>query len=89
MNNQYSYWTIRMWQKISLAVLTCFTLLSANAQSAIEAVTGSIQGGSEVIRIDLSQPLAAVPTGFSIQSPARIALDFPGISNGSFIESKS
>jgi type IV pilus assembly protein PilQ len=44
-------------------------------------VTGSVQGGSEIIRIDLAEPLAAVPTGFSIQAPARIALDFPGVSN--------
>ncbi|MCY1165503.1 Type IV pilus biogenesis and competence protein PilQ [compost metagenome] len=42
-------------------------------------MTGSVQGGSEVIRIDLAEPLAAVPTGFSIQTPARIALDFPGV----------
>jgi len=55
--------------------------LSAQAQSAIEAVTGSVQGGVEVVRVDLSQPLAAAPTGFAIQSPARIALDFPGVSN--------
>ena len=56
--------------------------LTAQAQTVIEAVTGSIQSGVEVVRIDLSQPLATVPTGFTIQSPARIALDFPGISNG-------
>jgi type IV pilus assembly protein PilQ len=55
---------------------------TAQAQNAIEAVTGSIQGGSEIIRIDLKQPIAAVPTGFSIQVPARIALDFPGVANG-------
>ena len=57
-------------------------VLPLQAQTAIEAVTGSLQGGAEVIRIDLSQPLAAAPAGFSVQSPARIALDFPGISNG-------
>ncbi|WP_420042315.1 type IV pilus secretin PilQ [Acidovorax delafieldii] len=53
----------------------------AMAQSAIEAVTGSMQGGAEVVRVELSQPLSAVPSGFAIQSPARIALDFPGTSN--------
>ncbi len=53
----------------------------AQAQNAIEAVSGSIQGGTEVIRIDLAQPLTALPTGFTIQTPARIALDFPGVSN--------
>jgi type IV pilus assembly protein PilQ len=57
--------------------------LSALAQPAntIQAVTGSVQGGTEVVRIDLAEPLTAVPTGFSIQTPARIALDFPGIGN--------
>ncbi len=53
----------------------------AQTTNTIQAVTGSVSGGSEVIRIDLAEPLTAVPTGFSIQSPARIALDFPGISN--------
>ena len=63
----------------SLAVLVIGSV--AHAEPAIEAVTGSIQGGSEVVRIDLSEPLSAPPTGFTVQSPARIALDFPGISN--------
>ncbi|MEO8389585.1 MAG: type IV pilus secretin PilQ [Polaromonas sp.] len=57
------------------------TPLLAQAQNAIQAVSGSLQGGSEVIRIDLAEPLAAIPTGFSIQTPARIALDFPGVGN--------
>ncbi len=68
----------------SACVLAVFMLpLSANAQTAntIQAVTGSVQGGTEVIRIDLAEPLTAIPTGFSIQAPARIALDFPGIGN--------
>jgi type IV pilus assembly protein PilQ len=82
MNNHYRYWAIRMWQKLCVSMLMGFTLVSAHAQTAIEAVTGSIQSGVEVVRIDLSLALTAVPTGFSIQSPARIALDFPGISNG-------
>jgi type IV pilus assembly protein PilQ len=51
------------------------------AQGAIESVTGSVQGGTEIVRIDLSHPLSAPPSGFAIQSPARIALDFPGVSN--------
>lgn len=51
------------------------------AQAAIESVSGSLQGGTEVVRVELSQPLGADPTGFSIQSPARIALDFPETTN--------
>lgn len=54
--------------------------LAAQAQgTTIEAVSGSLQSGVEVVRIDFSQPLGAVPSGFSVQSPARIALDFPGV----------
>ena len=54
---------------------------AAQAQNTIQSVTGSVQGGTEVIRIDLAEPLTAVPAGFSIQTPARIALDFPGVGN--------
>ena len=67
------------------AATTVAVLVStaAWAQGAIEAVTGTLQGGMEVVRIDLTEPLAAVPTGFATQSPARIALDFPGTENAS------
>lgn len=66
---------------LSLAMLAGTLPLIAQAQNAIQSVSGSVQGGSEVIRIDLAEALTAVPTGFSIQTPARIALDFPGVSN--------
>ena len=51
------------------------------AQNAIQAITSSQQAGTEVVRIELSQPLAAPPAGFSVQSPPRIAIDVPGVSN--------
>ena len=41
-------------------------LTSAQAQNAIKSVTGGVQGGVEVIRIETNQPLAAPPTGFTI-----------------------
>ncbi|MDP2032224.1 MAG: type IV pilus secretin PilQ [Polaromonas sp.] len=77
------------WARASAAAVVGAALFAASlpaavwAQSpnAIEAVTGSVQGGSEVIRIDLSEALTTVPTGFTIQTPARIALDFPGVTN--------
>jgi type IV pilus assembly protein PilQ len=55
---------------------------AASAQTVVEAVTSSIQGGVEVVRVDFSQPLQAVPAGFAIQAPARVALDIPGATNG-------
>jgi len=71
---------LSMFQWIFVSLTLIFGA-SVQAQTAIEAVTGSIQGGTEVVRIDLSQALTALPTGFAIQSPARIALDFPGVTN--------
>lgn len=66
-----------------LAVVSTALLLTSTAfaQGAIQSVAGSLQDGSEVLRIELSQPLANPPTGFAIQSPARIALDFPNTQN--------
>jgi type IV pilus assembly protein PilQ len=34
-----------------------------------------------VVRVEFSEPLTSLPTGFVTQSPARIALDVPGASN--------
>jgi type IV pilus assembly protein PilQ len=72
------------WRRLFAAaafLLASFFSVGVAAQPAIEAVTGTLQGGSEIVRIDFSQPLAAVPTGFAVQSPARIALDVPGATN--------
>ena len=81
MNNQNRRTATSLWKPVFLGLTLALASLVAHAQVAIEAVSGSVQGGSEVIRIDLSQALTAVPAGFSIQAPARIALDFPGVSN--------
>jgi len=55
---------------------------SATAQIRIEAISTSVQAGVEFIKVDFDQSLSALPTGFTIQTPARIALDFPSVSNG-------
>jgi type IV pilus assembly protein PilQ len=80
MKNQKQRWGMRMWHGIIFSI-ALMGAIGARAQTAIEAVSGSIQGGTEVVRIDLSKELTAVPSGFAIQSPARIALDFPGVSS--------
>lgn len=62
-----------------------FALLCAPAawaQTQIRAINSSQQAGVDVVRIELSEPLAAVPTGFTIQTPPRIAIDLPGVVNG-------
>ncbi len=71
------------WRTLLTAATVAVGLWSTGVQAApaVENVTGSLQGGSEVVRIDFSEPLTSVPTGFTIQSPARIALDVLGASN--------
>ena len=73
------------WQPLRMAALGLMAFGAATAalaQARIESIGSSIQGGADVVRIDFDQPLAAVPAGFVVQSPARIALDFPGVVSG-------
>lgn len=69
---------INLMRGVAFIAAAALTSSLALAQGAIKSVTGSMQGGTEVLRIEFNQPLAALPTGFATQSPARIALDFPG-----------
>lgn len=67
---------------IMFSAFICISFASY-AQNAIQSVTTSTQGGSDVVKIELTQALATLPNGFSIQSPARLVLDFPNVSSGS------
>lgn len=64
---------------ITLALLAA---PAAWAQTQIRAINTSQQAGVEVVRIELSEPLSSVPTGFTVQAPPRIAIDLPGVTNG-------
>ncbi|MEB2349065.1 MAG: type IV pilus secretin PilQ [Comamonadaceae bacterium] len=70
-----------MWVVSAAVLATTLGTATAWAAGAIESVSGYVQGGAEVLRIDLSEAPAQPPTGFAIQNPARIALDFPGVTN--------
>lgn len=60
-----------------VSVIPAICATHALAQNSIQAVTASVVNGVDTVRVELSQPLSMVPQGFSIQSPARIAVDFP------------
>ncbi|MES2887903.1 MAG: type IV pilus secretin PilQ [Pseudomonadota bacterium] len=66
---------------VGLAVWVCAPMAMA-ATNAIQSINSSQQGGADVIRIELSEPLTEVPAGFAIQAPARVAIDLPGVANG-------
>lgn len=71
---------VACWLRVvwAAAVLVAWSS-SAQSQVTIESVSGHLQDGSEVVRIEFSQALAELPQGFETQSPATIALDFPGV----------
>lgn len=55
----------------------------AEAQNSITALGVSGAGGGDtVIKVELTQPLANPPAGFTINTPPRIAFDFPNTTNG-------
>jgi type IV pilus assembly protein PilQ len=71
---------VRRWaMAVSLGLLSA---LGAEAQTAIKSINSMQQAGSEVVRIELSEALPALPHGFTIQTPPRIAIDLPGVVNG-------
>jgi type IV pilus assembly protein PilQ len=55
----------------------------AFAQAVIQSITSTQQAGADVVRIEMSEALKAVPAGFTIQQPARIAIDLPGVGDSS------
>jgi type IV pilus assembly protein PilQ len=70
--------TWRVWG--AALVLAAATVPGAAwAQAVIRSISSTQQAGSEIVRVELSQPLAAVPAGFAIQTPPRIAIDLPGV----------
>ena len=73
---------ISKWRSRALAFAVFLgASASAMAQNAIQSIDSTQQAGSEVVRIELTEPLAAVPPGFTIQTPPRIAIDLPGVTN--------
>jgi type IV pilus assembly protein PilQ len=70
-------WRSRLFAFMALATAA----LPAWSQGAIQNITSSQQAGAEVIRVELSEPLAAVPAGFTVQAPPRIAIDLPGVTS--------
>jgi len=73
--------TMKPWRialaGVSLALASPLTWAAA----AIQSITSSQQAGSDVVRIELSEPLALVPAGFVVQAPPRIAIDLPSVTS--------
>ena len=85
MNSSQENRTMRSWTAGAALTLALGLSLpiAAWAEPKIISVTGQQQGGTDIVRVELSEPLAAVPAGFVVQAPPRVAIDLPGVTNSS------
>ena len=81
-SNQENQMTATWRARGLMFVLSLGAFALAHAQNAVQSINSSQQAGSEVIRVELTEALSAVPAGFAIQTPPRIAIDLPGVVNG-------
>ena len=82
MNNPQEKKPMLKWRvRLAALVLAWAVPAIALADISILGVTSTQQAGADVVRIELSEPLAAVPNGFSVQTPPRVAIDLPGVVN--------
>lgn len=54
----------------------------AETQNSITGLSVSTGTGITIIKVELTQPLANLPAGFAINTPPRLAFDFPNTANG-------
>ena len=64
---------------LPLTVRAADTPPTGNAVQSVESTT--LPGGKVVVRVNLKEPLAATPAGFTVGNPPRIALDLPDTGN--------
>ncbi len=85
MNSSQENRNMRSWTAGAALVLALGLAfpMSSWAEPKITSVTGLQQGGTDVIRVELSEALTSVPAGFAVQTPPRVAIDLPGVTNAS------
>ena len=80
------YGAIRNFAKM-LGLLIAFGVFAlqaqADTQNSISSLSVSKGIGTTTIKVELAQPLASLPPGFTINEPPRIAFDFSNTANGS------
>ncbi|MBN8507685.1 MAG: type IV pilus secretin PilQ [Burkholderiales bacterium] len=74
--------TMHHWRASLAAIAVGIGLpIAAFAQNVIQSITSSQQAGTDVVRIELAEPLPALPAGFVVQAPPRVAIDLPNVGN--------
>jgi type IV pilus assembly protein PilQ len=68
-------------EAVSIMLLLIFCGQVFAEENAIESITANQQGANVIVKVSLKGSVSNSPLGFSITSPARIALDFAGTTN--------
>jgi type IV pilus assembly protein PilQ len=76
------YYTFCLAAMIALPCAAANAPARAARPNSIEAMRVIQQGAVLNFKLTFKNPLTVVPSGFSVVSPARIALDFPNTTNG-------
>ncbi len=84
--NQGLDWTLskfflRMFRQCTFICLSLICTIVFAQENSIESISANQQGANVIIKVTLKNPVVKPPMGFSITSPARIALDFSGTTN--------
>lgn len=89
LKRQYQHGDASRGWAMSHYFLACLGLLATLGtqhvlaqENAIESISTNQQGSNVIVKVTLKNPPEKSPIGFSITSPARIALDFPATANG-------
>ncbi len=69
--------SIKNWRKISVLICSLFFFNQVHAVDVNELSYSSLPGDKVQVTIGLSGPVQGEPSSFTIDNPARIALDFP------------
>ncbi len=67
--------------RLAVFVLVSVAPSLALAENAILAITSNTQASTDAVRIELAEPLNLPPTAFLVQTPPRIAIDLPRVTN--------
>lgn len=67
-----------LWQACAAVCIAGASGVSHAQENSIESISANQQGANVIVKIAMKNPVQKPPIGFSITSPARIALDFAG-----------
>lgn len=76
-------WSARIARAFGAGLVAVLAIVAPEVARAntLQTIDASLQGGQTVVQLGFAEPLAAVPTGFTIDQPARVVLDFPGVTS--------